>query len=395
MLGRRVKAAIFFVLPFLFAACGGNVGALTSAERLHHLESEGILSMTYAMDVDAAQDFRLYTAHIKDIMDVAETNARVSFPVFEELAFERTDGDFNEMLVTGGQRVQAGDVLATLDFDTEALQISYNHALFQLNMFEEVFREQNTYFQTTIATMRERANYAAEQDWEQYAIELARLEFSHAKFLFDSDIYRQRYAESVQEIRDVFASGVIVAPFDGVVTNVRSILQGNSVRGRVMTIVDTSYIRFVTSSASPHLFRFGNILTASATIDTEYGPETIYIDLRVVQDIFVTGSVAGRANFILAPLDIDYLRDTLHQFDRTFVDLYGITFTVNSSTQFATQAIVVSRRALGLDAWERDNFVLLYENGNISRRYVAVGGVYGSEVQILSGLDAGQKVVLF
>jgi len=386
--------AVFFAITlFLFAACGNEVIEVTSAERLYALENEGILTMAYAMEEAATQNFNLYTARRDDIVMTAIVNLRAHFPVFEYLAFERTDGYFNELLVTNGQFVREGDILATLDFDTEELEISYNHAVFQLNMFEEIFRDLNRQIVTDIAIKRDNYNNAEGQDWVQYALELARLELSHAQFLMDSDVTRQKYIDQVQELRDEFATGVITAPFDGVIHGARNILQGNSVSGRIMTILDVNYIHFVMSSSMHYVFRFGDILTASTTIETDYETITFYFDLKVVTDAFIGGQPPGRFEYILVALDSDSLIDFIKRLDKSYLDLLDMNFTIRDEIPRATDAVVVHRRAV--TTGDEASFVLIYEDGDISRRYVTVGEAVGDEVQILSGLDAGQRVVRF
>jgi hypothetical protein len=76
----------------------------------------------------------------------------------------------------------------------------------------------------------------------------------------------------------------------------------------------------------------------------------------------------------------------------TALDLAETSFRLTTYLPLATNAIIAPRSAIHPE--DGRYFVFVYENGNLLKRYVTLGVRFGDEVQILYGLEPGQKVML-
>jgi len=134
-------------------------------------------------------------------------------------------------------------------------------------------------------------------------------------------------------------------------------------------------------------FRFGDVFTVRDVI-----AGGVSFDVRVANDPLVRPVTPGSEHeFILVPADSVAFAAELEQHGLTNWDLRNISLRSNASILYARDAVLVNRQAIQTEF--QSSYVFLYEDGEISRRYVTVGTAR-EYVEILAGLEPGQWVVI-
>jgi multidrug efflux pump subunit AcrA (membrane-fusion protein) len=320
--GRSVLTAL--VLLLLFGACGTVRDA--PPDDLAALYAEGVL-LPYDPALTVGMTQELYTLHRGDLIRRRDIPAHIFFPVQSHMYFEQSGEYFSGVLAEVGQQVYAGDLLATLSFEPELLEIERLQLLFQIE---------------------------------------------HAAAVSDEEALRRR----LKEVDDLLAGHALYAPHDGIITYVHTGEPGPlSGRPRIATVTDDSTVLFYLDD-SPLYVRFGDELIIEAL-----GEFPQRFSARVVTDPLVLESGGAQMRFLLAPGE-----------DFTANLSLGTVFRAYPYFVMAYDALLIHRRALHSEGTRR--FVYVYDDGRLQKRYVTLGATLGTAVQILTGLEEGQRVVL-
>ena len=381
---RKIIYCVFMM--FFLSACANGVPAVQIERELANLADAGVLLPINPYEVQT-QNVLLYEVRLGNIERTFGIFANVVFPR-QNLHFSRTNGDFSGLMVSPGQRVAAGDVIAALTFDTEALEIERASIVSQINNFEVEFRERDSSRQSELAALRLRLEFADTGSREHLVIQLALEELSREQFLFESNITRQNLQERLLDIDTRIAGDVIFAPFCGVIISVTHITPGTFINTWpvIATIIDDSNINF-TISGGTDVIRFGDVFTIQAL-----NWELNSMDVRVVSDPLATGRREPNLQFTLVPVDPHAMAEDMRIRNLQPHELENIRFRADIQVYLAINSVLVNRRAVLPE--DIRNFVFVYEDGRLMKRYVEVGVRFDSDIQILSGLYPGQKVVL-
>jgi hypothetical protein len=314
------------VLLFLLGACGVE----QPSDALFALHTEGIL-LPHDPEAPVGVSHDLYTVHRGTLVQELNLAADTYFPVQSHLRFEKGDGYYSGALVEAGQRVQAGDVLARLSFESEWLEIERLQLLLD--------------------------------------IEGLKIRNAH-----ENDL--RHLEQQLEEIEGMLVGFELLAPHDGIVSFMNTASPGFlSGRPLIATVIDDR-IMFFTVVASPLYVRFGGEFPMEAT-----GGYNASFTARVVSDPLASGGGYAQAEFLLEPCA-------------------GFTPGLRPNTQFrakpyfvlAYDALLINRRAVVSEGLR--HFVYVYEQGYLRKRYITLGASAGMEVEVLSGLTEGQRVVL-
>ena len=309
---------------------------------------------------------------------VRNVNIRVSagFAVTHDVRSpEPPDGWFTTA-VDGplGTRVQAGELLGQQFFYfTEAMEIALYRLDFQIEQFEAGFERERTYRTQAIRDTRA-ALAAGSGEAEVIRLRLRRQELQLERFLYNAGQTRRNFAQQREEMASY--SENLYAPHDGVLTAI--------IRDRgVFTIADEDSLVF-TVHISPEIIRYGTI----HTIVNDY----FTFEAAVISDALATQVRSPMMDHILRPADPDAFADMLQELGLSPFDLLGMNMAVEVSEILIPDALVLPARALRRE--DRDEYVLIYSEGRLLKRYVTRGFQHGGYVQILMGLEEGQVVAL-
>lgn len=413
--------ATIFILIFV-SSC--TTAIPTNNESLESLIEDGVLAYFNIEEAEAwLPDFEL--------IQIARGSANIdwSIPVnieFPQLYHVRFDAEFtagsgwgigpltNQYAhfsgigsIRAGHHLQEGDFIAELTFETPESVVIARHALeLERQQFETTFERNHQARLIEIANLEMDVEFADEGEWEIAALRLQIAQLTYAQFISASENTRSQFETRLENINAPTATQRLYSPVTGVVVtttqhfgqgmfrNVPHVggAAGGVVPGRrVLAIADEMQMQMVASSGA-HLLRYGEVLRA-----TRMGSDAHFY-VTVSTDPF-TANIRreGSHRILLEPLPGELERFAYQEAGITDILeatrwLAAATLRVHPSSPLYTDSIVVDRRAV-LDENHR-NFVMLYENGEIGKRYVIVGNSFGGNVQILAGLEEGQQILL-
>ena len=401
------------ILGFILAlALSGCTGLIQEADTpLYVLAAEGELMVVDPADLQPAE-FELATVGVRDMIQTREIPVTITFPNSYHLHFEAEGhgghidritwyyGRFISGEVRDGHWVDEGEFIAELTYVIpESLEINRDAILMERQEFEADFTLERNRRQVDIEIKRLELEFAPESDWELMALRLREEELAYQRFLRDSTQRREDFANRLDRLEEPIRGERLYAPISGVLSwlnpafnnTVTDLFRGRIVPTygmgrRVATVVDLNTIVF-TASALPYVMRFGEIMTVRPF------QGDMYFTMQVVSDPLTRPLTRDRFfDFRLAPLCMDEFFDILRQYDVSTLDLSGIHLRAQPVLPWVLDAVVVHNRAITAEGPR--NYVLLYEDGAISKRYVLIGVTLDGYVQILAGLEPGQQVVV-
>ena len=373
-------ASLAVIAIIVLSACDAD----RSGADLSAVIAEGIL---VPPDFEAAAgsflEPQLVTVTRGDFTRSVNTPVTVEFAMSHNLSFEHSGGWYRGPMVGYRAMVEAGDVLAAKYFYISELMVVERYRLIlEIEQFEAGYTAQRTERLQTIRETRTAMNAAAGNEREALRLQLRRLEVQLEQFTANAQETRQNYQEQLEDMYRYTER--IYAPFDGIIVwsmLIRDITQVTA-GVPVLAIAEADTLVFhVTSMAD--IIRHGNILTIRA--------EDISFDAVVVADTLV----GGRTQFIrftLQPLDIEALFTTLENLGLTLLDLSDMEPVVEIN-----EVLIHNALKLPADAIRQEDlveYVLIYNEGRIMKRFVSTGFALHNYVQVLMGVEEGQMVVM-
>lgn len=347
----------------------------------------------------------IVTAYSGELVASVNFNVAVYFPIQQNLYFENDTGEFT-LFAEDSVRVSEGDELAHLSLDSERIEISRIQAEIRLQQFNQNTANEAARRRTEINNARfsvEHANNDA--DMARLLLHLAQLELSYDRFRFETANTRSTLTQELEELQYAAAGEYLLAPFDGMIRGALPIQSDffDGRRPRILTLIDedTFFLEItVTQSRQATLqlpptsiLSYGKILTIQSHNPNYQGPPTISFDARIVTDPWGAGR---RTNFtfLLVPVDPDGFMEKLYNINP--YDPMRILSTVNLQTNIpftvVDYGILLPHNVIHTQG--RLSFVFVYEQGNLIRRFVTPGVRSGPYLHIISGIDAGERVVI-
>jgi len=252
----------------------------------------------------------------------------------------------------------------------------------ELTMYEQYFGEEQS---KRIAQLDNHKNKIPagmdETDIEIYELQLEKMEIDFEMFMKNSEKRLAEIQKQFEETVELLSGERIYAPFDGMVRYITNknfsadVFNGE----HLVTLYDTSVYQVIVERANTDLMRFGDI------VEILYGDEFVF-NAKVVSDPLVNfrSPPLDSGVFILQPLnfteDVSYFDDPTRRLTAQYkiVDLDDV--------------VLVPKQAIRTE--DQNRYVYIYENGVQKKRYVQTGLEYQGEVQILSGLEIGQEVII-
>lgn len=381
MLGRKTFICVLLLLTCFMTACN-TVFAPTDlvAEAIE----QGII---VPIAEQGTREIQWDTVRIGNIEQQLYYHVLAFFPERRTLRFERYGGTFSGMHVSAGDRVSAGDLLAEQSFALEAIEIERDRIALRYEQFQTRFaaelQSRNYKSEETRAALD---NYGI-QSHESLLLRLAQQELELQRFIFENNNYRDYLRRRLSDIDNYLDGEQIYAPFNGTITYAGELAPGEYIQslGRaIIEIVCDSVVHF-TVTGPPTVIRYGDTFT----IREQGGNLEFYV--RVISDPLAGRARANEMSFRLAAVCQETFYKTLAEAGLTVLDLAGIPFRLSIGIPLAMDAILVPHSAIHPE--DGRNFVFVYDNGNLLKRYVTLGIRFGNDVQILIGLEPGQKVM--
>ena len=296
------------------------------------------------------------------------------FPERRSLGFSGYGGEFSGAYVSVNDRVSAGDLLAELFTTSEALEIERDRLVLRYNQHQARFETENQTLGREIA--------------RSSGLHREQLEHQLQQLIFYSNNYSEYLLGRINNINCYLVGEQIHAPFDGIITYVSRLEAGDYIHspGQAIFEIACDSILHFSVTGSTTVIRHGDTFY----IRQQSGNLEIYV--QVISDPLASRARASEMQFILAAVCQDSMDEILDDAELTLLDLASIPFGLSTSIPLAVDAVLASRDAIHEE--DDRNFVFIYEGGNLLKRYVTLGVQFGNDVQILAGLEPGQKVML-
>ena len=377
MLARNLGVlALILLAVLLFSACGAEAARADIFDAI----GQGILVPPGENHGEETTQFILVPVIRGDMVREVDLQVAPHFAVTRSLSFERYGGVYMGSLVSGvGARVEAGDVLAVQEFTpTEPQEINLHQINFQLEQFEARFNRERT---ARNQELRDARANAGPQGVERLIVNRLQLQFD--RFIQSGEETRANYNRRIYDLG--LHDDEIIAPFGGIITHISDFNHGHTVThdNFFFVLADESSFEFVIQ-ALPEVVRLGNILTIQG-YDFEF-------DAVVTSDALAIVDTPQLLRFSLQPTDPAAFYEMLADMGMSPFDLIGTLLRTEISETLIHNTLLLPTTAIRQE--DRAEYVIIYDNGSLRKRYISRGLEFRSYVQILMGVEEGQMVVM-
>ena len=391
--GRFLSALLALFLVLLLSACTG----MAALDDFDAAVRDGIIAP--AGQIEAGDLVSRYVTVTRG--DIERTSVIVisaEFPVTRALTFERSGGVYSGAYFEVYARVAPGDLLGEQFFHEGAhpgsgfqgrglTEIERDRLTSAMERFEARFARDYAYHRLGLEDALLAAELAESDEFLLRYLQLAQRRVLFEQFLFDGENTRRYYEQQLAGMDEIFRTEQIRAPFGGVLTAVSGISSGTEVSpGHVFfTVADTDYFQFRVS-APAGILRFGSVITLYIQ-EGEFS-----FDTKVISDVFTAGTRLPVMTFVLKPADKATILEMLTHMDMSVTDMAGMTLRAVFTETLAGDVLTLPAQAIRQE--NHRNYILLYYEGRLLRRYVSLGIRTPEYVQVLMGAEEGQRVVL-
>jgi len=246
-----------------------------------------------------------------------------------------------------------------------------------------------------IDRLRNNVYFAQDDEFVILSLRLASNELRHQQFLAEANLRRADYERRIQELSAMMYGVQIYAPFDGIISFANNAAEGMLWRDipavthagerGIVSIVSPDSVQFI-AYAGINVLRYGDIILLREHAGT------LSFDVRVASDPLARPIAReGSHEFVLVPANMADFDRALEANGMDRLDLPNIPLRIYPQVLIADNAVITHRQTIHQE--NRRNYVFVYDAGNIRKRYVDVGPVFGNYVQILTGLAPGQLLV--
>lgn len=300
-------------------------------------------------------------------------------------------GKVVEVLVEEGMKIRKGQVLARLDDSTPRANLALARAQLAaarrtLPEIEVRLKEANLSLGRTRELVA--AGVSSQAELETAQAEVDSLEARLALGGEEVGVAERRVALRQRELEDT----VIRAPFSGVAISkdaqpgemISPVSAGGGfTRTGICTLVDMTSLEIEVDVNESYIARVQAGQRVKAILDA-------YPDWRISASVITTVPAADRQKATVR------VRIAFDQLDPRILPDMGVKVTFlsqeHSREEKAALHLLVPRAALRREAGRTVVYVL--NQDRVERRAVSVGAVQGEEVEVLSGLSAGEQVVV-
>ena len=376
-----------FILLFLFTACvnGYRHGTIEVAV------AEGIIIQPGLGDVTAVHDFEIVPVRRGNMVRNVNLPVTGHFVVHHRLSFSSSGGEFTNIIQSPVfTKVSEGDILGTQFFSerlSESYELERDRLEFEIEVFETRIQNERRLHQTNIAAARNTLQNAAPEYREIARLNLEKLQLQLNRFNNSANEERENLNARMERISTITTN--LYAPFDGILTFV-STAPRNIRAGHVyFAIACESYFEFRVDSLM-EVIRFGNIFPMAW--DCPKSGERMSIYAIVVSDALVIPRGDILRQYSLQPLDPVSFNEKLLSLNMTVFDLLEANLRLEVSEVLIYDALILHERAIRTEL--EAEYVVIYDSGRFLKRYITTGFRFITDVQILMGVEYGQKVVM-
>ncbi len=302
-------------------------------------------------------------------------------------------GKVREVRIEEGQRVEAGDILATLDDSETRVDVALRRA--QVASAHAQLTEAEAAAANAEREYRRQQELAERKLTSVSALDAARTQAEALRARAASQQSAVTVAQEALQAAQVQLDNTIVrAPFAGVVT-VKAAQPGEmispisagggSIRTGIGTVVDMDSLEIQVDVSEAYIHRVRPGQKVEAVLNA-------YPEWQIPAEVIAIVPTADRSKATVK------VRIALETKDARIVPEMGVRVaflesrTVESGTPPSLRGVLVPAAAVRQDAGK--NVVFLLRDGRAERRAVTVGGTLGDSRQVQAGVSVGDSVIV-
>lgn len=297
------------------------------------------------------------------------------YPLVYPLKFEGSNAKFIEYTVSRGDEVKAGDVLAR--FEITGSDAAMERMELELQRAEEALEDGLREREEQIRLKRVEISQTTDSyDREKKVLQLRKMEAEMEQYRFRQEYSIANQRDAVEEERENRAFNELIAPVDGVVSEIAYKKVDDAVSSsEVLITLSSTDVMLLSVDNSSGNFRYNMPVTVTV------GTNKSSTDLtgRVVASDHAIDEVdkTGYALILLDPYDDDVkLRNP----------------KVKASYMVLEDVVVVPRKAVTMENGKY--YVNKLVDGMVQKRYVQYGENNTSMVWLLQGVTEGEKLII-
>lgn len=366
----RGLLAILFVMASLLGLCGCQAERETQTADL--------------IDIDTikTQEVRYETAQAAygHLERPTGGQASIDYPGATPLFFKESGGRLKGIYTSNSMHVKKGDLLAEISFDDGSLGalIEEKRIAYQ-NEINNLEAEKNRR-QAEMNAMESNTGQGKTQAYDERLLQLQvrRAQDDYRFYEYDARRRIEKCRTELAELEEKYAGEKIVAPFDGVVTNVSVYMPGKLIEPGewMMVIYDEKDIE-IKFTGDKGVFRYN--MDVNVVV-----PRVGEFPARIVSDPSAVDNMDGQLSYRVGLLDMP----------EDYMDIRSkiVSISIDAKAYELENALLIPAKAVRNE--DSKKYVLILENNVVKKRYVQVGLFTTDLIQILTGVEPGDLVIL-
>ncbi len=297
------------------------------------------------------------------------------YPHTYPIACEVDNASFVEYNVNRKHEVKAGDVLATfaVDVDEEAL----SSVQFALMRTQENYEKEKLEQQEAIEKLlKERVEIRDVYERELMTLRIERAQLALEQYCFQQDTQIASLQEQLDEMQEKNSRTQLIAPFDGVITDMVYKREGERVYNGEVLIT---------------LYREDGMLLRidNSSLNFRYGMEMVVASGSKKDPVLYHGRIVAADNQLLSSRRLGH---AFIQLDDLPEGTRLSRLTATGVSQYLGNVMVVPRRAIAMDGGKY--YVECLFDGSLQKRFVNVGLTNSANAWVLQGIHPGDTVII-
>lgn len=322
-------------------------------------------------------EYKTAAVKVGDHITESSMSGGLYFPVSAPLMLEEaSSAKIKEIYVKEGDRVKAGDILATFELEDRRLEL--NELELTLLRAQQDFERGKSDRQIYIEEAIENLDKVTEhRDTQMALLRIEKQKVALEQYIYETNNYIDGINEQISEIKESLTEDELVAPFDGIIYQVFMNREGDTVyKGQwLITMYSPDHIMVKVSDNDRNNLRY----YADVSVESGKKGKKEYPGKVLCTPVILPETVS--CDYALVGITEDVT-----------VDDFGSMIKINAITQEIRNVIVIDKSHYQKE--EGKSFVYLMEDGVLKKRFISEGSNNRQTVWVFDGLMEGQTLVI-
>lgn len=356
----KIVTLVLTAACMLLGGCGGT------AEDQNIIETELILPEEV--------NYTTVQAEKAEYIRNGQGGASLEHPVAVNLYCEINGARMQEVLVSKGDKVAAGDTLVV--FDLEQYETDLEELKLKVTRIRQELNTESQKMLQEIEVAKGETGWLSVNDAELASLRIEKQQVEYEQYVYQTNRQIRLLNEQIAELEELAQNDTLVAPYDGVIYSITSYKEGEKIN---------------LSKPVINMYSEDTILLASDdTGKLRYNmPVTITTGAKNNQQV-LEGRVVSAPNILPSTVEQDYVLIQVAPDVSGEVFQRGISYTCE--LEKLQDVLMVNSRAVEKE--DGKSYVYVLEDDMVKKRYVKAGLSSTESTWILDGLSEEQTLIL-